>query len=111
MNYTTKQREQYNIDRERACTALGITVNQYNWFRRLGNELNLKYTRSCNGYTQPFFEEQDDKREELWTKQAVDKANKLKLHVYFETDPRGAPLYLDTKPMDQTNYNYGHCIY
>lgn len=106
--YTKKEREQYNHNREIVYKDLGITVNQYNWFRRKGAELNRIYVNNCNGV----YETED---EYFLTISPIelsveDKAKKLSLFVYFQTDPRGASLYLSNEMMDQSNYNRGHAI-
>jgi len=105
------QREEYNRHRIFTCNELNISVNQYNWFRRLANKLQLKYIRSCNGYTQPFFEKQDEEREVIWCHQIGKKAEALKLFVYHQTDPRGASLYLAKYRINDENYHNAHCIY
>lgn len=112
MQYTAKEREYYNSYRQSVCERLSITEAQYNWFRRMGDKLHMLYERQCNGYTQKFFEEQDGKREEYWNKQINDKAIKLGLFVYYQSDPRGATIYLsETDNMTPSNYNNGVCVY
>lgn len=106
--YTKKEREQYNLRRKIVCKDLGITVNQYNWFRRKGEELNRIYTDNCNGV----YETED---EYFLTISPIelsveDKAKKLLLFVYFQRDPRGASLYLGKEVMDSMNYNRGRAI-
>lgn len=106
--YTKKEREQYNHDREIVCKDLGITANQYNWFRRKGAELHRIYEDNCNG----FYETEDEYYSKTLPVElsVEDKAKKLSLFVYFQTDPRGASLYLSKEVMDQSNYNRGHAI-
>lgn len=109
--YTKKEREQYNHSREIVCKDLGITVNQYNWFRRKGAELNRIYTDNCNG----FYENEDEYEKisaEVETKVSK-RVNDLELFVYFQTDPRGATIYLSKKPIESNDYNRSgsHCIY
>ena len=110
MNYTLTEREHYNKDREITCNRLGITENQYNWLRRKGQELHKIYEDNCNGIIQ------DD--DTYFTLTGVIE-NQIKeylghigiFHVYFQTDPRGATIYVDKKPIPENNYNQAHCIY
>jgi len=108
MNYSKKARDQYNIDRERTCTALGITKNQYNWFRRKGAELHKIYENNCNGIYETE-KEYDNAKFGLET--ALDlKSEMLSLHMYLQTDPRGATVYLDTEAIPENAYNVARCI-
>jgi len=45
--FPKQERQRYNEDRERACKRLGITKNQYNWFRRKGKRLHKIYEDYC----------------------------------------------------------------
>lgn len=127
MSYDTKERLYYNIRRAKTCEKLGITKNQYNWLRRKGEELHKVYEDNCNG--------EYDKRAlilndgvsadtcyeidcsmiegEIFTYLIKQKLNtkEHKLYVYFQTDPRGATIYLDTKEIPENNYNQAECIY
>lgn len=109
MTYTKTEREHYNKDREIICNRLGITKNQYNWFRRKGQELHRIYEDNCNGAIQT--DEQYFALTEPIEKQVIEKAKSLGLFAYFQTDPRGATIYLDKKPIPENNYNQAHCIY
>ena len=106
--YTRKEREYYNEQRKRTCETLGITKNQYNWLRRKGQALHKIYEDSCNG----MLAESDFER---LTDSIYDVANtyvkKLGLFVFYQTDPRGATIYLDTKEIPENNYTQTHCIY
>jgi hypothetical protein len=107
--YSTKQREYYNHDRDLVCKALGITKNQYNWFRRIGQDLHKVYENDCNGLYQ---EENEAEHEANRYYGPCDrKVKELGLFIYYQTDPRGVTIYLNTEPMTQSNYNQGHCIY
>lgn len=111
---TTKQQiEWYKRDRELICEDLGITINQFNQFRRIGNDLHKLYERQCNGYTQQFHEDRDNEREQIFNDKAIKLATKLGLEVFFQTDPRGATIYLSKEPIADNNYNRlgVHCIY
>lgn len=109
MNYTNKERAEYNEQRKRACERNGITENQYNWLRRRGQTLHLCYERNCNG------EYASENQYEIIVNpiyKAVEKyVAALKLHVYFQTDPRGATIYIDKVPLTDSAYNRGTCIY
>lgn len=100
--FTKAERERYNEDREKACNRLNLTRREYNWFRLRGEELRKIYENNCNGKEENtcFAETEIEK-----------KAEELKLFVYFQTDPRGASLYLDIKPIPNNNYTQAVCIY
>ena len=107
--YTKKEREHYNITRERVCEALSITQNQYNWYRRAGEKLHKLYEDNCNGtfLNEELYEKATQTIEELVNKRATEQG----LFVYFQTDPRGATIYLDNKKIPDNNYTQAHCIY
>lgn len=109
MTYTKKERERYNEDRQRACDRLGITKNQYNWFRREGEALRKLYTDYCNGTieSQEHYEDTETRQEE----KIVLKADKMGLCLYLQTDPRGATIYLDKEPIKDNDYTRAVCIY
>lgn len=109
MNYTKKERDMYNRHREIVCERLGITKNQYNWFRRKGEALHKVYENNCNGVY-------NSEREYVLAEHDIQvdivaKALELELTIYFQTDPRGASIYLDTQPILRNNYTRAHCIY
>lgn len=108
MNYTKKEREQYNIDRDRACKRLGITKNQYNWFRREGLKLHNLYEQNCNG---TISEADYDLETTAIEQRILKKAKEFALYVYFQTDPRGATIYLDKIEIPENNYTQAVCIY
>jgi len=101
-----KEREYYNINRERACKRLDITKNQYNWFRARGNELRSLYCENCNGT----IEGNDYDYQTNCIEERID-ARLDGLEVYFQTDPRGATIYLDKEPIPENNYTRAVCIY
>ena len=39
------------------------------------------------------------------------KAKILNLNLYFQTDPRGATIYVDRQPIPENNYTQAKCIY
>jgi hypothetical protein len=107
--YTQKEREFYNVQRENTCQRLGITKNQYNWFRREGNKLHKVYEDYCNGIieAQEEYEDTTTRFEDCINKKALS----LKLYIYFQTDPRGATIYLDKQPIQDNAYTNASCIY
>ena len=108
MNYTKKEREAYNQDREITCKRLGITKNQYNWFRREGAKLHTLYELNCNG---DILEgEYNTETRSLYDKIDFEVLARG-LHVYYQTDPRGATIYLDTVAIPDNNYTVASCIY
>lgn len=107
--YTKTEREQYNKDREITCNNLGITENQYNWLRRKGQALHKIYEDNCNGFIQS--DEEYFGLTEPIEKEVFSYCKKLGLYAYFQTDPRGATIYVDKKPIPENNYNQTHCIY
>jgi hypothetical protein len=109
MGYTKKEREEYNERRERTCKALKITENQYNWLRRKGQELQKIYTDACNGVVD-YAGEYENKVNPIYKK--VDEyAKKIGLKLFYQTDPRGATIYADKKPIPANSYNNSFCIY
>lgn len=109
MGYTKEERKYYNLHRERVCTVLDIDKNAYNWFRRKGQELHKIFEQNCNGKIE------SDERYEALTQplyqMAIQKAHGLGLTIYFQTDPRGATIYLDKVPIPENNYTQAYCIY
>lgn len=106
--YTKSQREFYNDHRQYVLRELGLTQNQYNWFRRVGDQLHHIYEQSCNGEID---EQTYEELTEPLYKKAQDKAKELELFIFFQTDPRGATIYLDKKEIPYNNYNKASCIY
>jgi len=109
MEYTKKEREYYNINRERVCNKLGINKNQYNWLRRKGEALRKVYEMDCNG--EFIKEDTADRKEGFLLRQVNPYIEKLGLKVYYQTDPRGATLYLDKDPIPENSYTNASCIY
>jgi len=110
MNYTKKERQEYNESRARTCARLGITKNNYNALRRAGQALHKIYEQNCNGELAEQAYEQVVNP--LYSK-AEAYAKRIKLYIYFQTDPRGATIYVSRENnMTASNYNSaGTCIY
>ena len=106
--YSKKEREYYNAYRFQVMTTLGITRNEYNYFRRIGDQLNSIYVESCNGTID---EQTYENKTNVFYEKADKKAIQLKLYIFYQTDPRGASIYLDTEPIKDNNYNRSCCIY
>jgi hypothetical protein len=115
--FTKIERERYNEHRIRACARLGITVNQYNWLRRKGEALHSLYEQNCNGeILEQVYMGKTDKLEHQIRQYLIDQklyrtGNKKVYYVYFQTDPRGATIYLDTQAIPENNYTQAVCIY
>lgn len=107
--FTKLERERYNQDRERACQRLGISKNQYNWLRRKGEELHKIYEDDCNGLLD--CSGYDNKTGKLYAQIKEYIGGGEKYFVYYQTDPRGATIYLDTKKIPENNYTQAVCIY
>lgn len=116
MNYTKREREEYNQHRDNACGRLGITKAQYNYFRRMGEKLHKVYEMSCNGdIAEDAYDLRTSTTEAEVRQYLIDqklyKKNKKVYYVYFQTDPRGATIYLDTQEIPSNNYTQAVCIY
>lgn len=114
MNYTAKERQRYNEYRQSVCENLGITKNQYNWLRRKGEELRKVYENNCNGLYKT--EEEYTNTENIIDDRITDyikfiSEKQLSLFWYYQTDPRGATIYLDKEPIPENNYTQAYCIY
>ena len=119
--YTKKEREYYNEQRERTCQRLGITKNQYNWLRRKGEALHRIYEFQCSGQDDMgYSSDKTQARWERWENDHYTNVNKYieklsrfsrQLFVYFQTDPRGATVYVDREAIPENNYTNAVCIY
>lgn len=109
--YSKKEREQYNAYRNRVCEKLGITKNQYNWLRRKGEALRKVYENNCNGLYKTEEEYYQAKKDLIYQINVYKQECVELLYAYFQTDPRGASLYLDTKEIPANNYTQANCIY
>lgn len=116
MSYTKNQHENYNRDRDITCARLGISVNDYNYLRRIGQQLHRIYEWSCNGVDDNGNEMTDERFSDytlpLYNK-AYAKCKILKLHIFYQSDPRGATIYVSKDPIESNNYNRlgSECIY
>jgi len=111
--YTKKERNEYNEQRERICQRLGITKNQYNWLRRKGEELRKVYENDCNGDYKTEAESnlaENRVKMAIWQYRLKNK-NIKQLKMFYQTDCRGATIYLDNKPISDNAYTNASCIY
>ena len=100
----------YNqVRKNRGCDKLGITQGQWSYIKRIGTILNNLYTASCNG-DGPNGEGYPS-RESYYERMASIFAKNNNLYIYFQTDPRGATIYLDKEPIPDNNYTKAVCIY
>lgn len=102
---------------------VGLNEDEYKAFLTLGRKIERANVRACNGYRgqQPIYmgnEIINRYTDEDWDREVTplcDKARKLAeskgLNIYFQTDPRGACIYLSRDEMTHSNYNNGYCIY
>jgi hypothetical protein len=110
---------QYHMRVLTVCEALEISYEDYMLFRRRGAMLHTLYERDCNGYADYYgnYDEKASKRgeqkQERIQKLAEKQAKELELYIYFQTDPRGATIYLSKDPIADNNYNRSgtYCIY
>ena len=113
--YTKKEREFYNQCRDKSCKRLNITVSQYNYLRRKGEALRQVYENNCNGIINDYVYDVETRiiEDEIYKyliKQKINTPNH-RIFVYFQTDPRGSTIYLDTEEISESNYNQAVCIY
>ncbi|KKR00132.1 MAG: hypothetical protein UT24_C0016G0021 [Candidatus Woesebacteria bacterium GW2011_GWB1_39_12] len=101
MTYSKTEREQYNEYRLAVCEKLSIRELDYNAFRRLGQKLCNIYVQSCNGEIDEIEYEQQVRP--LYIK-AEALARRLKLEIYFQTDPRGNTIYLSKEKIVDNDY-------
>ena len=108
---TKLERERYNQQRKSACKRLGITKNQYNWLRRKGEELRKVYENNCNGLYKTKEEGNQAEKDLIYQINVYKQECEELLYAYYQTDPRGATIYLDTKVIPENNYTQAVCIY
>lgn len=108
----------YNYQRKaQGCEKLGITEGQWSYIKRISTTLGYLYANECNGFSDDAgnWDERANKRNEAriarWESYAIAFAKRNKLHIYLQTDPRGASIYLDKKPIPQNNYSRAICVY
>lgn len=124
MNITTKQQKEWREAHiKNALERLNITRKEYKRFLIIGNKLHRIYEMSCNGYTgnesiyvnnkmiNEYSEEMYERDTTPLYKKADNMAKELGLHIFYQTDPRGATIYLDTKEIKDNSYNNAVVIY
>lgn len=106
--YSKHEREEYNDYRNRICKQLMISENDYNALRRIGQALHRLYEANCNGtILEAAYESESRKLYE----QGDALAKKLQCYIFYQTDPRGATIYVDKNPIPRNNYTQAKCIY
>lgn len=102
---------------------LGITRKEYKRFLIVANKLHRCFEMYCNGYygsesiyrgnkmINEYTEEQYEKDTQPLFKKAREIAKEKNLFIFFQTDPRGATIYLDTKEIPYNAYTNASCIY
>lgn len=111
MTYTKKEREYYYQYRASVCEKLNITVNQYNCLRRLGEQLRKVYENDCNGLYKTEEEAEQAERDLIYRINVYKQECTELLYAHFQTDPRGASLYLSLEPILRDRYTDASCIY
>lgn len=106
-----QQKQWYEEDKKKIMERLDLSEADWASFKKIGKDLRMLYERQCNGYPQQLLEDRDNQREKIFVDKAVKRAEKLGLKIFFQTDPRGATIYLDSEPIPENNYNKAHCIY
>lgn len=82
----------------------------------IGKSLHRIYEQQCNGFQdyQSNWDEQAslkaDKRETRLVREAYKIANEMGAYIYFQTDPRGATLYIDSKSISANDYTNAVCL-
>lgn len=107
----------------RVMNDLNLTRKDYKRFLIIGNKLHRIYELSCNGYigSEPIYQDNkivNEYTDTMYSKdtqplynKAIKLATDKHLHIYFQTDPRGATIYIDTKDIPENNYTQAYCIY
>ena len=99
-----KERAEYNIQRQKTCEKLGISVNRYNAYRRKGEALHRIFESNCNGDYQTTA---DYDIAILPLRQDLEgMARQNELYLYIQSDPRGATIYLDKKIIRKEKPDY-----
>lgn len=113
-----KQQERYQQDIRITCERLNIAYSDYVMFRNYGNRIHRLYENECNGFQDANFnwdteaEKENGKKIDQWVRLAKKKAQGLGLYIFFQTDPRGATIYLSKNPIPENSYNTSaECIY
>ena len=106
--YKVTVQERTSILRKRNREYLGISKARYNWFKRMAEALREVYIFTCN---EEVSEEDIGLVVSSAEQEIFAKAGGMGLYAYLQTDPRGASLYLDIKPIESNAYNKARCIY
>lgn len=105
---TKRQKEWYKHHKQVVFTKMRINNNEYNWLRRKAEVLRKIYEQDCNGdLSESLYEKLTNK----YYKEIDTFAHSLGLKTFFQTDPRGASLYIDIEEIPENNYTNAYCIY
>lgn len=74
-----------------------------------GEELRRRYEAECS-YEWACNSESYRARTEALENETIGLATRNGLHIYLQTDCRGATVYIDTKPIPDNAYNRAHCL-
>lgn len=102
-------------------------LDDVNTLRRAAITLHGWYEHECNGYIER--NEETGKPYRVWTdsnwkrhhiptpdrekgaiKRIKEVCERLGLHYYLQTDPRGGTLYISKEPLNQQNYTNGFFV-
>jgi hypothetical protein len=118
-----QQKEYYKVYKTSIMEKLGLNDIDFQFFKTIGNKLNHIYCLRCNGYigstsiykNNKMVNEYTDKMYKRDTEPLYKKAElraKLRgLYIFFQTDPRGATIYLSKEPIPENSYTVASCIY
>lgn len=73
---------------------------------RIGKRLHRYFEHECNGYNAEKYERLSDK----WSKKAHAIAKDMGAYLFIQSDPRGATIYIDNKPIPYDNYHKAICL-
>lgn len=101
-------KKEYRVYKEKTIEALDMSSEIFDMFKLYGEKLNKIYTDLCNG---DITDKQAEELEKPIYRTLKSTCQLLGYYIYYQTDPRGATIYLDTKPISENNYTIAHCIY
>lgn len=83
-------------------------AKRLNMLAKLGESLRTRYENSCS---YPWANGPEYERRTRWLEEQIAGIAKAGgLHLYLQTDPRGATVYVDAKPIGGNVYNRAHCL-
>lgn len=104
-----KRKEMYMDYKAKVMENLDMGEPIFNFFKKQGEKLNKIYTDFCNG---DITLKQEKKLTAPIYKKLDAFAHLLGYSIYYQTDPRGATIYVSKKEvLNDINYTNGVCIY